>query len=77
MSAIDTYLAKPWLAHYAPGVPKGIDSGAADVSFAATYTYDARSRLASRQRGADLCATRKRIRRSSDAVRSALRERHG
>ncbi|HEX6319745.1 MAG TPA: long-chain fatty acid--CoA ligase [Burkholderiales bacterium] len=25
MSAIDTYLAKPWLAHYAPGVPKGIE----------------------------------------------------
>ena len=25
MSAIETYLAKPWLAHYAPGVPKGVD----------------------------------------------------
>jgi long-chain acyl-CoA synthetase len=25
MSAIDTYLAKPWLAHYAPGVPKSIE----------------------------------------------------
>jgi long-chain acyl-CoA synthetase len=25
MSAIETYLAKPWLAHYAPGVPRSIE----------------------------------------------------
>ncbi len=31
MSAIDTYLAKPWLAHYAPGVPKSIEVAAKSV----------------------------------------------
>jgi len=25
MSAIDTYLAKPWLAHYQPGVPPTVE----------------------------------------------------
>jgi long-chain acyl-CoA synthetase len=31
MSAIETYLAKPWLAHYAPGVPKSIDVASRSV----------------------------------------------
>jgi long-chain acyl-CoA synthetase len=31
MSAIDTYLARPWLAHYAPGVPQGIEVAAKSV----------------------------------------------
>jgi long-chain acyl-CoA synthetase len=31
MSAIETYLAKPWLAHYAPGVPRSIEVPARSV----------------------------------------------
>ncbi|HEX2199369.1 MAG TPA: long-chain fatty acid--CoA ligase [Burkholderiales bacterium] len=31
MSAIETYLAKPWLAHYAPGVPRSIEVASRSV----------------------------------------------
>jgi long-chain acyl-CoA synthetase len=31
MSAIETYLARPWLAHYPPGVPQGIEVAAKSV----------------------------------------------
>ena len=31
MSAIQSYLARPWLAHYAPGVPQGIEVAAKSV----------------------------------------------
>src|SRR5688572_30947584 len=31
MSAIETYLARPWLAHYAPGVPRSIEVAAQSV----------------------------------------------